>query len=264
MVSPTVFNNSKNRLGRFVAFIYGLVCYAIFFVTFLYACGFVSNFIVPRSIDSAPVVPLGNALFVNIALLGLFGLQHSGMARKGFKQKWTQIVPKAVERSTYVLFTSLCLITLFYFWQPMGGLIWKVSNPVIVAIFYGISALGWLTVLGSTFLINHFDLFGLRQVWLCLRGKEYTSAKFVTPGPYKYVRHPLYLGFFLAFWATPTMTVAHLIFALVVTVYTLIAIQLEERDLIADHGEDYKNYRRRVPMIIPFTKFLSRRPSVRG
>ncbi|NEQ49354.1 MAG: isoprenylcysteine carboxylmethyltransferase family protein [Leptolyngbya sp. SIO3F4] len=252
MVSQTVSGSSKNRLGRVIAFLYGLICYAIFFVTFLYAAGFVSNFIVPRSIDSAPVVSLSNALLVNIALLGLFGLQHSGMARKEFKQKWTQLVPQAVERSTYVLFSSLCLITLFYFWQPMGGNIWQVTNPIGAIICYSIAVIGWLTVLGTTFLINHFDLFGLRQVWFYLRGKECSPLKFVTPGPYNYVRHPLYVGFLLAFWATPSMTVAHLVFALVVTIYILVAVQLEERDLVADHGEDYRNYRRHVPMLIPF------------
>ncbi len=182
------------------------------------------------------------------------------MARKEFKQKWTRLVPKAVERSTYVLFSSLCLITLFYFWQPMGGNIWHVTNPVGAALCYGIAVIGWLTVLGTTFLINHFDLFGLRQVWCYLRGQECPSPKFVTPGPYNYVRHPLYVGFLLAFWAAPTMTVAHLVFALVVTIYVLVAVQLEERDLVADHGEDYRNYRRRVPMLIPF----SRRRSTRG
>ena len=180
------------------------------------------------------------------------------MARKSFKQKWTQVIPKATERSTYVLFSSLCLMTLFYFWQPMGGLLWKVSNPVGASILYGISAAGWLTVLGTTFLINHFDLFGLRQVWLNLRGKEYTYLKFVTPGPYNYVRHPLYVGFLLASWATPSMTVAHLVFALMITAYALVGIQLEERDLVADHGEDYQKYRRRVPMLIPFIRHRSK------
>ena len=247
-------SSERNMPGRIMAFVYGLLCYAISFVILLYACGFVGNFVVPRSIDSAPIVPLGNALLINTALLGLFGLQHSGMARQEFKQKWTQLVPKAVERSTYILFSSLCLGTLFYFWQPMGGQIWQVTNSTGVALLYSICAAGWLIVLGSTFLINHFDLFGLRQVWLYLRGQDYTDLKFGTPGLYKVVRHPLYVGLILAFWATPIMTVAHLVFAIVTTVYILMAIQLEERDLVNMHGETYQNYRRRVPMIIPFLR----------
>ena len=258
MVNQTISTKSTHIIYRLAAFIYGLISYTIFFVTFLYACGFVGNIIVPRSIDSAPIVPLSHALFVNIALLGFFGLQHSGMARQEFKQKWTQLVPQAVERSTYVLFSSLCLMTLFYFWQPMGGTLWQVDNRIGAIALYSVCATGWLTVLASTFFINHFDLFGLRQVWLCLRNKDYTHLKFVTPGPYKLVRHPLYVGFMLAFWATPQMTVAHLIFALITTVYILVAIQLEERDLVNIHGQDYKNYRRRVPMLIPFIRSYRR------
>lgn len=254
MVVQSTSSAQTSPLSRMAVFSYGLVCYAVFFVTFSYACGFIANFGVPRSIDSAPVIPLRYALLVDVALLGLFGLQHSGMARKGFKQWWTQFVPKAVERSTYVLFSSLCLITLFYFWQPLGGFIWQVTNPTGVAILYALSACGWLIVLGTTFLINHFDLFGLRQVWLYWRGKEYAPLHFVTPGPYNFIRHPLYVGFMLAFWATPVMTVAHLVFALGTTGYILVAIQLEERDLIHTFGETYAAYRRRVPMLIPFSR----------
>ena len=251
MTTQIIPAQSQNKLGRVIAFAYGIIAYIIFLVSFLYACGFMSNVIVPHSIDSAPIIPLGHALLVNIALLGLFGLQHSGMARKEFKQKWTKLVPEAVERSTYVLFSSLCLFTLFYFWQPMGGYLWKVNSSVSTAALYSLSAIGWLIVLGTTFLINHFHLFGLQQVWLYLRGKASVPAKFVTPGLYKHVRHPLYVGFLIAFWATPSMTVAHLVFALIVTLYVLVAVQLEEKDLIAEHGEDYKTYRRRVPMLIP-------------
>lgn len=257
MVNPTVPSNFNNKISRIAAFVYGLICYAIFFITILYAIGFVGNLIVPRSIDSDPIISLGNTLLVNAGLLGLFGLQHSGMARKGFKQWWTQVIPKAVERSTYVLFSSLCLLTLFYFWQPMGGTLWHITNATAVAIFHTVFALGWLIVFGTTFLINHFDLFGLRQVWFYLQEQEYTHLKFVTPGLYNYVRHPLYVGFLLAFWSTPTMTAAHLVFALLTTTYILIAIQLEERDLVSDHGEDYNNYRRHVPMIIPFARRFS-------
>lgn len=245
---------TKNRTARVLAFIYGVVCYAIFFITFLYAIGFIGNFVVPRTIDSTPVIPLGQALLVNIGLLGLFGLQHSAMARQEFKDWWTTIVPKPVERSTYVLFSSLCLITLFYFWQPLGMTVWHVETPALRYLLYACFGLGWLLVLASTFLINHFDLFGLRQVYLYLQGKDYTPLKFVTPGPYNYVRHPLYVGWLFTFWSTPTMTVAHLVFAAITTAYILVAIQLEERDLIKIHGKDYMDYRHRVPMLIPFSR----------
>ncbi|WP_416672690.1 methanethiol S-methyltransferase [Egbenema bharatensis] len=254
MVTQTPETAAQNKWSRVSAFIYGLVCYVIFFATFLYAIGFVGNLVVPKSIDSAPIIPLGQALLVNIGLLGLFGLQHSGMARQEFKARWTQIIPKSIERSTYVLFSSLCLLTLFYFWQPLGITIWNVENPLIRQLLYGLFGVGWLTVLISTFLINHFDLFGLRQVYCYLRNKEYTPPKFVTPGPYKYVRHPLYVGFLIAFWATATMTAAHLVFAIVTTLYILTAIQLEERDLVRIHGQDYADYRHQVPMLIPFSR----------
>lgn len=254
MVTQSVQATNKNKIARVAAFVYGIVCYAIFFVTFLYASGFVGNFVVPKSIDSAPIVPLGQALLVNIGLLGLFGLQHSAMARQEFKTWWTRIVPQPVERSTYVLFSSLCLITLFYFWQPLGVSIWTVENPILRNLLHASFGFGWLLVLVSTFLINHFDLFGLRQVYAYLRGKDYTSLKFAAPGPYKYVRHPLYVGWLFAFWSTPTMTVAHLVFAVVTTAYILVAIQLEERDLIKVHGKAYADYRRRVPMLIPFSR----------
>lgn len=236
---------------RIAVFLYGVVAYAVFFGTFLYAIGFIGNFYVPKTIDSGPEIPFGTALLVNAGLLGLFALQHSIMARKGFKNWITQFIPRAAERSTYTLLSALCLILLFTQWQPMGGSIWNVQDPVGRIVLYSLFGFGWLLVLVATFLINHFDLFGLRQVWLYLRGKEYTPLKFRTPGPYKLVRHPLYVGWLLAFWATPTMTAAHLVFAIATTVYILIAIQLEERDLVAEHGRAYENYRRSVPMLIP-------------
>jgi methanethiol S-methyltransferase len=254
MKPQSTHSNDRHKIARVSAFVYGLACYAIFFVTFLYAIGFMGNFIVPRSIDSAPIVPLAQALLVNVGLLGLFGLQHSGMARQEFKRGWTTFVPKPVERSTYVLFSSLCLMTLFYFWQPLGAIVWIVENPMARNLLYASFGLGWLLVLVSTFLIHHFDLFGLRQVYLYLWGKDYTPLEFTTPGFYNYVRHPLYVGWFFAFWSTPTMTVAHLVFAVVTTVYILVAIQLEERDLVQAYGQTYIDYRRRVPMLIPFNR----------
>jgi methanethiol S-methyltransferase len=243
----------EEKIARFAAFLYGLFCYAISFVTLLYTVGFVGNFAVPRAIDAAPVIAWHTALLVDTALLGVFSIQHSAMARQGFKNWWTQFISKPIERSTYILFTSLCLIALFYFWQPIGGSIWNVTNLTGIAILYTLFALGWLLVLVTTFLINHFDLFGLRQVWLYLRGQEYTHLKFATPSLYKVVRHPLYVGLLLAFWSTPTMTVTHLVFALMTTAYILVGIQFEERDLVDLHGNAYADYRRQVPMLIPFT-----------
>ena len=248
-------------MKRIAAFTYGVICYVIFFATFQYAVGFIGNFIVPKSIDAAPVGPLGQALLINALLLGLFAVQHSVMARPAFKRWWTRIVPEPVERSTYVLFSSLALIVLFVFWQPIGGVIWNVTDPVGQAVLYGLCALGWGIVLVSTFLINHFDLFGLRQVWLYLRGQEYRHLSFVTPGPYRHVRHPIYVGFIIAFWATPTMTAAHLFFALLTTAYILIGIRFEERDLVTYHGTRYVEYRKLVPMLVPR---LGGRPSGSG
>jgi protein-S-isoprenylcysteine O-methyltransferase Ste14 len=239
---------------RIVVFLYGVVSYVVFFATFLYAIGFVMNLFVPRSIDSLPTSAFATALAVDLGLLLLFAVQHSAMARTPFKRWLTRLVPEAAERSTYVLASSLALIVLFRFWQPLGGVVWSVEDPIGVAVLLGLGAFGWLLVLVSTFLINHFDLFGLRQVWLYLLGKQYQPLQFRTPGPYRLVRHPLYVGWFFAFWATPTMTVAHLLFAIATTGYILIAIQLEERDLVAALGDDYRRYRERVPMLIPFTK----------
>jgi protein-S-isoprenylcysteine O-methyltransferase Ste14 len=244
-------NGGISVIRRISAFIYGLITYGIFLVTFLYAVGFLGNVIVPKSIDSARQESLVVALLVNLLLLTVFAVQHSGMARPRFKTWWTRIVPKPVERSTYVLLTSVALILLFWAWQPMGGVVWDVQGTPLAALAMSLFVFGWLLVLVSTFLINHFDLFGLRQVWLYLRGEEYTPLGFVTPGPYKWIRHPLYVGWFLAFWATPTMTAAHLVFALATTAYILVAIRFEERDLIDAHGAPYAEYRKRVPMLVP-------------
>lgn len=241
-------------MSRFVILFYGVVAYLTFLLTFLYAMGFMGNFLVPKSIDSGAEGPLIIALLINIGLLSVFAVQHSVMARPAFKTWWTKIIPKAAERSTYTLLSSLALILLFYYWQPIGGIVWQVEGSVGRIILYSLFGFGWALVLVSTFLINHFDLFGLRQVYLNFTGKEYTPLKFGTPGPYKLIRHPLYMGWFFAFWATPTMTLAHLAFAIITTVYILLAIRWEERDLLTALGEDYANYRKSVPMIIPFSK----------
>jgi len=236
---------------RILFFAYGAICYAIFFGTFLYAIGFIGNFGVPRTLDGLPISSSQTAALIDLGLLGLFAIQHSVMARKWFKDAWTRIVPTPVERSTYVLFSSLALILMFWQWRPIGGVIWSVEDPTLKLVFRVLFAFGFGLVLVSTFLINHFDLFGLRQVWLYLLGRPYTTLRFGTPGPYRLVRHPLYVGWFFAFWMTPTMTVAHLLFAIATTAYILLAIQFEERDLQREHGQLYDQYRRSVPMLIP-------------
>jgi protein-S-isoprenylcysteine O-methyltransferase Ste14 len=238
-------------MNRVTKFAYGLFSYAVFFATFLYAIGFIGNFFVPKSIDSAPNVPLAQALLINLGLLTLFAIQHSVMARPFFKRWITRFISPAIERSTYVLASSIALIGLFVFWEPMGGVVWNITHPVGTGIMYAGFAFGWVLILISTFVINHFDLFGLRQVWLDLRKIPYSPLHFETPFLYRLVRHPLYLGWFFALWCTPVMTVAHLVFALACTAYILAAIQWEERDLLDAHPE-YRAYRQQVPMIIPF------------
>ena len=236
---------------RLFFFVYGLVAYLVFVGTFLYAIAFVGGFLVPTRLDGALRTPLAEALAIDAALLTLFAVQHSVMARRWFKERWTRVVPWAIERSTYVLFASLALALLVWQWRPIGIEIWTVDHPAGRAALWTLFGFGWTTVFVVTFLINHFDLFGLRQVVLPLLGKPYTRIAFRTPLPYRYVRHPLYFGFLLAFWATPTMTLAHLVFAVATTAYIVLAIQFEERDLVAEHGQAYEEYRRTVPMLLP-------------
>jgi protein-S-isoprenylcysteine O-methyltransferase Ste14 len=240
-------------MQRLAIFIYALTSYAVFFVTFLYGIGFIGNLWVPKTMDSPRDVSFGTALAIDLALLGAFALQHSVMARPAFKRWWTRVIPAAAERSTYVLFSSLALVALFWWWQPLGGVIWDVSVPTGVGFIHGLYVCGWLLLLYSTFLINHFDLFGLRQAWLNLVGKHYTDVPFRTPWLYRQVRHPLYVGWLMIFWATPTMTLTHLVFAVMTTAYILVAIRFEERDLVDAHPE-YAEYRRRVPMLLPFKR----------
>lgn len=241
-------------MKRVMSLLYGVVSYLIFFGTFLYAIGFVGNWFVPKSIDGIPGVSLSNAILINGSLLLLFALQHSIMARPGFKRWWTNFVPGQVERSTFVLLASLCLALMMWQWQPIGGIVWSVKNPLFKTILQVVSLLGWGLVLVSTFLINHFDLFGLRQTWLYFIGRKYTQLPFRVPLFYRYVRHPLYLGFLVAFWAAPVMSVAHLLFSILTTAYILTAIQFEEKDLVSQFGENYVTYKQRAPRIIPFLK----------
>jgi methanethiol S-methyltransferase len=232
--------------------VYGAVCYVVFLCSFLYAIGFVGNFIVPRTIDSGPSAPFTAALIIDLLLLGAFAVQHSVMARPGFKAVWTRIVPRSIERSTYVLISSLLLALICWQWRPIPATVWNVSASPVGTGLLGVFCVGWLILLLATFMINHFDLFGLRQVYLRMRGLEYSPPRFTQRALYKLVRHPIMLGFLIAFWATPRMSLGHCIFSIATTGYILVGIALEERDLMRAHGEQYRAYRARVPMLLPF------------
>ena len=241
-------------MRKALSFVYGVLAYAVFLGVFLYLVAFVGDFAVPRTINVGPSAPLATAVAVNVGLLLLFSLQHSVMARKGFKERWTKIVPWHLERSTYVLVASLVLVLVMWGWRPIPETVWSVDHPLASAVLDGLFWMGWAIVLIATFLIDHFRLFGLKQVWGRVRDRRYEPPEFQTPGMYRFVRHPLYLGFLLAFWCTPHMTAGHLLFAGVWTGWILVAIRLEEKDLVRFHGDAYRQYRRRVRMLLPFPR----------
>lgn len=242
-------------MHRKLYFIYGISCYALFLGVFAWMALFVGDLLLPRTVDSVPAagtaLPAGAALAIDLGLILLFGLQHSIMARPRFKRWWTRMVPAEIERSTYVLSSCVALAAIMLLWQPLGGVVWEVTHPVARAVLWAVFGVGWLMIPGVSLLINHFDLFGARQVWLALKGRSYEHLPFGTPGLYRFIRHPLYVGWGLAFWVTPSMTVGHLLFAVGMSAYMLLAIPMEERDLIDLHGEDYVQYRRRVPALVP-------------
>jgi protein-S-isoprenylcysteine O-methyltransferase Ste14 len=252
--TPLAKHHQQGTIGKVAAFVFGFAAYLVFFVTFLYAIGFVEGLVVPKTIDSGEVVPLREAAIINLLLMALFAVQHSLMARRQFKQWWTGYVPQPVERSIYVLLASLALILLFWQWRPIPGLVWEIADPRIAMAVMALSFFGWFLVLTSTFLINHFELFGLHQVVNNLIGRTMPAPRFKTPALYKFVRHPIYLGFIIAFWAAPTMTVGHLLFAAVTTAYIFVGIFLEERDLSELFGDEYRRYKQQVSMLIPWRK----------
>jgi methanethiol S-methyltransferase len=238
-------------MSRIVIFVYGIVSYAIALAVFVYGVGFIGGFITPTTLDGVPKVPLGQALLIDVGMLLAFAVQHSGMARPAFKKWWKRIVPEAAERSTYVLVSSLAMVALFLYWQPIGGVVWSAPLGIARSSIIGLYLFGWVLLLYTTFLIDHFDLFGLKQVWRRLGERTYRAPVFHTPSLYKLVRHPLYIGWLTIFWAAPTMTVAHLVFAVITTAYILIAIRWEEHDLESAFGEVYVEYKSRTPMIVP-------------
>ena len=250
-ISPEV---AGSRIFKFIAFLYGIAAYLVFFVTIVYAIGFVMGLVVPKTIDSGPDTPTVEAVIINLLLMTLFAVQHSVMARQRFKAWWTQFVPKPVERSTYVLFASLSLLLLFWQWRPLSSIVWDVASPDRAVTLVTLSLVGWILVFTSTFMINHFELFGLHQVTNHLVGKQAEPPRFKTPLLYKLVRHPIYLGFIIAFWAAPTMTAGHLLFAAVTTAYIFVGIALEEHDLVDLFGDEYRQYKQRVSMLIPWRR----------
>jgi len=251
-------------MERTIALAYGLLAYAAFLATILYAIGFVGNFVVPKSIDSGPVVPAPEAFWINTLLLGLFAVQHSVMARPAFKSWWTRLVPKPVERSTFVLIASLLVMLLMWQWRAMPAIVWHIQQPLIRAPLIALSLAGWLLVFYTSFVIDHFDLFGLRQVFLYLRNRDYVHPPFMERSVYKLVRHPLMAGFLVAFWVTPTMTAGHLLFAVLATAYILVGITLEERDLLSILGQEYRGYRTRTPMLLPWGRRTTPERSAHG
>lgn len=246
--------STPSTIERLAAFFYGIAAYLVFFVTFLYAIGFVEDLIVPKTIDTGAAGPMTYGLIFNLVLMSIFAIQHSVMARPRFKQWWTKYVPPAIERSTYVLLASLALALLFWQWRPMPTMVWKIAEPHIATAVIALSLVGWLIVLTATFVINHFELFGLYQVTTNLVGRPMPAPHFRTPLHYRFVRHPIYLGFIIAFWAAPTMTVGHFLFAAVTTAYIFVGIFLEERDLVGVFGDDYRRYRQQVSMLVPWRR----------